>query len=262
MNKIYQLLLLMLILACGSEQTDEVEASEPQAFYNPPAAGFDLEGSDPEAIAIADSVMAAHGGRAAWDKARYFSFNFFGVRHLIWDRYEQRVRITSDRDSSVLIYHSKTGTGEAIVNGEIVTDPAALSEAMTRAEGAMINDTYWLVFPFKLKDSGVTLTYVGEVDADPEAGKPSYVIDLTFREVGNTPQNRYRVFVDQESYLINTWQFFRQAQDEEATIQTPFNNYREISGLLISDDRGDRFQLQDVVILDRVEEGTFSLETD
>ncbi len=36
----------------------------PQKEINPAALGFNMEGSDPKAIEIADSVMAASGGRA------------------------------------------------------------------------------------------------------------------------------------------------------------------------------------------------------
>ncbi|MEM6878076.1 MAG: hypothetical protein AAF544_05945 [Bacteroidota bacterium] len=259
MNKIYQLFFLMLILGCGSEQTDDVEASEPQAYFNPPAEGFDFAGSDSEAITIADSVMAAHGGRSAWEKARYFSFNFFGLRDLVWDRYLGRVRITSEKDATVYVYNDETGEGAIQVNGTLITDSVEVASASSRAKSIMINDTYWLVFPFKLKDSGTTLSYQGEVDADPQANRPSFVIDLTFTDVGDTPQNRYRIYVDRETYLMNTWQFYRQADDEEAMIETPFNNYREIGGLLMSDDRGSRFQLGEVSVLDDVDESTFSL---
>ncbi|MEM6395872.1 MAG: hypothetical protein AAF741_05960 [Bacteroidota bacterium] len=257
MKLLFLALPCFLIFSCSSDAI--VVDSEGQSIYNPPAEGFDLEGSDPLAIAIADSVMVAHGGRKAWDRARYFSFNFVGARHLVWDRYLGRVRITSNNDSTIYVYDDRTGEGAAKVEGKVITDSTALAEAMERAKGIMINDTYWLVFPYKLKDSGTTLTYVGEVDSDPLKESPSYVIDLTFEQVGNTPFNRYRIFVDRESHLINTWQFYRNAEDEEVSYETPFNNYREVSGLLISDDRGERIKLLDVEILEEVDEAVFSL---
>lgn len=39
-------------------------ACTPQKEINPAAPGFNMEGSDPKAIEIADAVMAASGGRA------------------------------------------------------------------------------------------------------------------------------------------------------------------------------------------------------
>jgi hypothetical protein len=53
---------------------------------NPAAEGFNESASDAKAIAIADEVMQAMGGRKAWDKTRYLSWKFFSFRQLTWDR--------------------------------------------------------------------------------------------------------------------------------------------------------------------------------
>ena len=47
------------------------------AADNPPAPGFNTADSDPKAIALADEVMAAMGGRANWDATRYITWRFF-----------------------------------------------------------------------------------------------------------------------------------------------------------------------------------------
>ncbi|MHC4769928.1 MAG: hypothetical protein ACYTEI_14630, partial [Planctomycetota bacterium] len=60
---------------------------------NPPAPGFDAEGSDPEAIWIADAVMARMGGRRAWDRTRYVTWSFFDRRRHVWDKHAGRVRV-------------------------------------------------------------------------------------------------------------------------------------------------------------------------
>ena len=46
---------------------------------NPPAKGFNAAGSDAKAVAIADQVMEAMGGRKAWDATRYITWNFLGA---------------------------------------------------------------------------------------------------------------------------------------------------------------------------------------
>ena len=248
------------MFACQADSSNlsSGEAStEPAVEENPAAPGFDLEGSDPEAIAIADSVVAAHGGRAAWDRIRYLRFNFFGNRELTWDRYQQRIRISSNGDSTILLYNGTTGTGKAMVDLEEVTDTQALDSLMNRARGIMINDTYWLIQPFKLKDSGLTLTYAGATEADNQQGRPSHILQLDFKEVGNTPENRYRIFIDQETYLINAWQFFPTRDSEQPAIETPYNNYQEIAGVLFSDDRSGRFQLSPVEVLTEVDDAVF-----
>ena len=84
----------LFFAACGdttettTETTDTTTVETSDLGANPAAEGFDEAGSDPEAIAIADSVMVHHGGRKAYDDARYISWNFFGARSLVWDKEE------------------------------------------------------------------------------------------------------------------------------------------------------------------------------
>ena len=235
--------------------TDEVNA-------NPAAEGFNISGSDAKAIAIADSVMVAHGGRKTYDAARYFHWDFFGARTLTWDKFDELVRIEVPRkEMTYLLDYSDSGklTGAVSRAGQEMTDPDSIDLYLQSANSMFINDSYWLVQPFKLKDSGVTLKYVG-AENDPQKARPSEVIELTFKDVGDTPGNRYRLYVDRESYRINTWQFFRNAADEEPAITTPYDGYREYNGLMISGDRGGRFQLGDISVSGEMEdaEATFT----
>lgn len=226
---------------------------------NPAAEGFNAEASDPEAIQVADSIMKYHGGRQAWDDARFIHWNFFGARTLTWDKHESRVRIDVPKDNMVYLldYSEEELSGKVRKLGDAVTDPSALQEALSSAYGMFINDAFWLVQQFKLKDAGVTLKMVDE-QVDPQAGRPSFVIDQTFEQVGNTPQNRYRLFVDKVTYRINTWQFFRNAEDTEPAIETPWDGYYPHGDLLISTDRGERFQLTEVSVKKKMNEGVFT----
>ena len=82
-----QLLALAIILlsiqwSCTSPDKspqEDVESTE----INPAAEGFNLEASDEKAIALADEVMEAMGGRKNWDATRYIRWNFFGRRTLL-----------------------------------------------------------------------------------------------------------------------------------------------------------------------------------
>ena len=73
---------------------------------NPAAPGFNAAGSDSVAIQIADQVMYAQGGRKAWDKSRYFYWNFFGRRSLLWDKNGGKVRIEIPDDQLIIIAKS------------------------------------------------------------------------------------------------------------------------------------------------------------
>ena len=54
-----------------------------------------------------------------------------------------------------------------------------------------MNNSCWLLMPFNRKDSGVTLTYQGS--GELLDGPPAEVLNMTFRNVGGTPDNRYEV---------------------------------------------------------------------
>ena len=92
------------------------------------------------------------------------------------------------------------GKGQVWIDGEPVTDTETLDELLTLGRQIWVYDSYWLVMPFKLLDPGVTLRYSGEREL--EDGRTADVLDLTFAEVGYTPDNRYEVFVVQDTGLI------------------------------------------------------------
>ncbi len=249
----------LLLTACNSSAIEPTTETVAVEYGNPAADGFDASGSDERAIAIADSVVMAHGGRQAYDEARYFQWNFFGARELTWDKEEERVRIETPNQEMIYLldYSDDDLTGAVRKNGEEMTDPDSLALYLQTANSMFINDSYWLVQPFKLKDSGVTLKYAGEA-TDPLKNRPSEVLELTFREVGDTPGNRYRLYVDRENYRINTWDFFRDAADTEPAMETPFDGYREYNGVMLSGDRGGRFQLSDIAVTDELDEAVFT----
>lgn len=262
MNRSTTLLCLALGLfsGCDSSDIEPTTSTVENLEINPPAEGFDEANSDPRAIAIADSVVAHHGGRRAYDDVRYLSWDFFGARQLVWDKMEDRVRIEVPQDSLVyLLDYSDEDqlTGAVQKNGAEMTDPDSIDIYLQSANSMFINDSYWLVQPFKLKDSGVTLKYKGSA-TDPQKNRPSEVIELTFSEVGDTPGNRYQLYVDQDNYRINTWQFFRNAADTVPALETPFDGYRDYGGILLSGDRSGRFQLKNIMVTDTLGDSVFT----
>ena len=89
MKKLHLLCALLLLVFACQAPAKFVNKNIP----NTPMAGFNTEGSDAKAIAIADSVMRASGGRYAWDMTRYLRWTFLGNRSLVWDKTTERVRI-------------------------------------------------------------------------------------------------------------------------------------------------------------------------
>lgn len=215
------------------------------AEANPAQAGFNHAESDAKAIAVADATMVAMGGRKAWDQTRHVTWRFFGNRLHVWDKYTGAHRF-ENKDLTVLS-NLNTGSGRAWRDGVEITGAAELSEAVSAAKGAWINDAYWLVMPYKLKDSGVTLKYVGE-QADP-AGAMSDVLQLTFQDVGRTPDNKYHVFVNQATGLVSHWMFWRNFTDAESRDLGPWTDWTRHGNILLASGHGQRSHT-DIAVFD------------
>jgi hypothetical protein len=244
------LCILTFTFSCSEKTNSKISSTE----KNPPAAGFDLANSDAAAIKIADQAMVAMGGRKAYDETRYLFWNFFGSRTLLWDKYKGDVRIESQKDDFTVVMNIHSMKGKVKMNGKELSHPDSLTKYLQKGKDIWINDSYWLVMPFKLKDSGVTLKYFGEEKT--EAEKMADVLELNFKGVGKTPENKYLVFVDQETKLVSQWSFYRKYTDTNSQFTTPWNGYKTFGKIKLSGGRGI-YQLTDIKVLEEVEDGVF-----
>lgn len=211
------------------------------AETNPPAEGFDLAHSDAKAIHIADQVMQAMGGRKAWDQTRHLRWRFFGRRLHIWDKHSGNLRLEgTERDSGesyVILMNLAAMTGRAWREGSEITATDELTAMLERGEAMWINDSYWMFMPYKLKDSGVTLNYLAEGELDD--GRAADILELTFRDVGRTPENKYHIFVSRDRHLVERWAYFEKATEAEPRFYSPWANWQRYGSILLSDNRGD-----------------------
>ena len=249
MKNLFLLALLpLLLLCCQNEQ----QSSAP--YGNPSAEGFDVEKSDNQAISLADSVMTAMGGRENWDNTDYLVWNFFGSRKHYWNKKTGDVRIESVKDSTIYILNINTMEGQVKIGDQILTEPDSLKKLLINGKSMWINDAYWLVMPFKLKDSGVTLRYVG---ADTtQAGQPADKLQLTFKNIGDTPDNKYVVYVDKESKLVTQWDFYANYDDPAPRFTTPWTDYKKYGNILLASNRG-RGELTEIAAPENLEEQLF-----
>lgn len=174
---------------------------------------FDREASDPRAIELAERTLAAMGGSEAWAATRFLRFNFFGIRLHHWDRYSGRHRYegkTRDGDAFLVLHNVQTREGKAYVNGELQQGESH-DEWLQKAYSAWINDTYWLIMPYKLMDPGVRLQYEGEETFD---GKVYDKVLLTFDAVGLTPGDKYWAYLNRDTGLMDRWAYFLQDWEE------------------------------------------------
>lgn len=250
-NSVFRLLFFMSALALVSfPGCQRVE----QSTDNPHMEGFNLKDSDARAIEIADQVMVALGGRKNWDNTRYIAWNFFGRRRHVWDKWSGNLRMESK--DGVVLMNLNTGRGRAWEDGQEIAHPDSLAERLKFAKSAWINDGYWLLMPYKLKDTGVTLKYMGETTLENYG--PSDILQLTFTEVGDTPQNKYWVYVNRESKLVVYWSYFSDAGDSEPRISTPWGGWRRHGNIMLSGDRGPNRQLSEIGVFSELAGSVFT----
>ena len=259
----------VVLLACqGPRQGSVVTAPKPEATIapvtpsplpaeaandaNPPLPGFDEAGSDREAIEIADGVMARLGGRRNWDATRYITWRFFGRRLHVWDKWTGNLRFESK--GLVVLMNINSQEGRAWEEGVAVTDPDTLAARLSAGYRAWINDSYWLVLPYKLKDSGVTLRY--KERGMTEEGIPADILELTFAGVGVTPQNKYDVYVDVHERLVRQWAFYPDAADETPAWVDPWKNWKQYGKIWLADGHG-RTSHTDVAVFDDLPAAVF-----
>ncbi|HUF78930.1 MAG TPA: hypothetical protein VMR44_08445, partial [Thermoanaerobaculia bacterium] len=176
-------------------------------------------GDPAKAQEVAVRVLVALGGEEAWEKTRYLSFGFAGRRTHWWDCYTGRHRIegTTREGETYLVLHDvddRGETGRAWVGGRPASGEQA-AELIANAYAAWINDTYWLLAPYKLRDPGVNLAYAGR---EAVGGVTYDKLLLTFDQVGLTPGDRYWMYVHPETGLVDRWAYVLEGQQPPPTV--------------------------------------------
>ena len=179
--------------------------------------------ADEKADQVAHELIAALGGESAWEKARQFRFDFVverdgnrvsEFRHL-WDRYTGDYRLTGTDKSGApfaVYFNVNTKDGVAFSNGRPV-EGEEKAKLLELAYGRFVNDSYWLLAPWKIFDPGVNRTYEGEkTTAD---GALCDVIKLTFGNVGLTPKDLYWLWITRDGHRMVQWQYVLGGAQEE-----------------------------------------------
>ena len=242
------LILTALIISCQNTPTSTKTKASPDV----PTRVI----KDKKAANLVSKMMNKMGGEKKWAELKYVSWTFFGARHLVWDKVNNRVRIESPRDSSGYLVNLNETTGRYAYNGQELLEKEALSEKMQAGKSIWINDMYWLFMPFKLYDEGVTVKHK-RTDTSL-IGAPSDVLELRFDNVGDTPENKYEIYLDQQDNLIKQWDFYAKAKQDKPSKQWPWDNYTDFNGLLLSSDRSDNGGPSNVKIYEELDDKVFT----
>jgi hypothetical protein len=224
---------LLLLAGPGQAQNPAFRPAKVRAY--PAATGFDNTGSDAKAQALADRVMAQMGGYEAWQSAHFIGWDFFGDQYQIWDKY------TGDfhwqKGDLVANYNLNTKVGHAYKAGQDITATEEGKKLLDKMYPIWVNNSWWLVMPFKLKDSGVTLTSTGP--GKMMDGTPAEGLTMTFKNVGVTPDNKYELLVNPKTNLIEEWAYFPKATDAQPAFRRRWTEYKPYGPIQLASDRTD-----------------------
>jgi len=197
------------------------------------------DGSDPRAVAVAERVLESLGGRARWEAAPGLRWTFRSMvrdsvrssRRHAWDKRTgwHRVEGVNRQGQRFVIVHvvGDTTGGMAWVDGQRIEAPDSLGKLLRRGEALWVNDTYWMLMPYKLRDPGVTLAWAGDTIM---AGVPCDRLALSFRGVGLTPGDRYWVYVDRADHRVAFWEMVLEG-DAPPPVGYTWEGWEEHGGL-------------------------------
>jgi hypothetical protein len=245
------------LLAAETSPTKDQERSEEA----------DPAPQDGMAAQWAQRVLDALGGAQAWADTRALSFSFAGFRSHWWDRqtgdhrFEGTTRPEGREEGQhyVVLHNLHDRKGRVFLDGELLAGRDA-EEWLDRAYEAWINDTYWLLMPYKLRDPGVNLTYEGLQDFQD---KPHETLLMSFEGVGLTPGDRYWVYIDPETHLVNGWSYHLESYetDRPATAWA-WGDWQRYGGILLASERSQvgsdrQLPMQDIAVYDQLPASVF-----
>jgi hypothetical protein len=254
------LLAAPLVAALAAQAPAGAAPSTPNPPMNPPTTGVT---SDPKAVAVADATLAAMGGQAAWDGTHYLRLTFAGRRTHFWDKWTGRHRLegkTKDNEAYVVLDNVNTHQGTAYMGGKPVEGDKG-AKMVENSYAAWINDTYWLLMPYKLKDSGVNLSYVGEQQLD---GKDYDELGLTFGPVGLTPGDHYFAWFNRGTHLMDRWAYLLQDQPRDAAptvwLWQGWQRYGQVmlAPHRVSPDGQKKLELSDILVAASLPDAVFT----
>lgn len=220
--------LVILGIALTAASGAAVSGAAPAAKSNPRAAARiplpprAMGEADAKAAAVAKQLSDAMGGQRTWDVLPYFRFDFVVVRdgkevarfkHW-WDKRNGRCRVEGPDDKGrtvTAIFTLKDKKGKSFTEGIVDTDPANIAGIIQNGYERWVNDTYWIIMPFKLRDPGTHLKYVRLQKG--RGGSDHDVLQLSFNAgVGLTPGDKYTLYVNRSTHLLDRWQMMLQGR--------------------------------------------------
>lgn len=258
----------LLAAAAACDPGDPDLAGEPDLADEAPEPLLEEhEFADPDVTRVHSRMISEMAPDGGWERARYLEFDWVVPRpddeplrrsHR-WDRWGglAEVRMPVDEGEMVAAFPvDDPHAGRVRVNGEELEGDEA-REALERANRTHINDSYWFLMPYKWADPGVRTEYLGrETDED---GREWEVVELSFEDVGITPDNVYRAFINPETGLMERWHYLADREaDPSPSDWTGWEEFGPISLATRRERDGElRIGFEAIRVLEEVPEDAF-----
>ncbi len=214
-------LAVALLAGCG---TGSAPSKQPASETAAPAAS--VHGPMGEADSLSAEVIRqmtdAMGGQKTWDNVPCFRFDFVVVvdgkekarfSHW-WDKKNGRCRVEGPDDKGrkvTAIFTLKDKKGKSFTDGIVDTDSTNTASIIQMGYERWVNDTYWIIMPFKLRDPGVHVVH-DSTQRTPD-GADFDVLHVSFNAgIGLTPGDHYTLYVNRQTHLIDHWDMLLQGQ--------------------------------------------------
>ncbi len=129
-----------------------------------------------EAEQLADEVLSSLN-KEGYDRLKYIGFTFAGIHHYQWNKADNTVQV-------------KWGEQDVFLN--LNNEMQSFSLLELKAYEYFINDSFWLVAPFKVRDAGVIRS---TVSLEETRG-----LLLTYTSGGVTPGDSYLWMIDSRGF--------------------------------------------------------------
>jgi len=169
---------------------------------------------------LADAVWKASGGEE-WPNVKAIDFIFAvekGGKTLVSAQHHWDVAGQTD--------HVRWKGKDVMVN---LANPGTDEDAKA-GYARWVNDSYWLLAPLKLKDRGINVSEESPKTID---GAEREVLRLSFGQVGLTPNDQYRLYIDPATKLLASWDYM---PEPGKSVHGTWENYQKLGGLTLATD--------------------------
>jgi hypothetical protein len=249
-------LLIALVLAAGCGGPARTMYARAPGI----AQTYDRSTATPETLEIADKVLAAHGGPAAWDAAKQIRWKQTvtldgkptSAVEEAWDRWNARhwAQLQRDKGGAFAVMYDIYGTYSAGYiqgrsGGKQVVGSGEAAEGVAMARKAWQRDTTTTLAPFLVFEPGAKLEYRG-IAKDGDLELHELVVTFDPKDTARTGLELH-LYADKDTFLVKRLAI-NAANGERSVYE--LGGYKPFGGLQIATERKNLGSGETVLISD------------